>query len=205
MSHPAGKRSRVAGTPLLAAALALAAACSGGESWRAKQAAPAVWADPAVIADLDLAVLDRLRKAGAAEVFVPAVHLDWEGDAPALTVAPGLAAPRRLPATLVVEGAWPAGAPADSKAVVDRLSEELRAAALAAERAGLIPVGFHFALRLAGDEGSLAAYAGVLAALRCEIDPRLYLSSDLDRQRLDDPETRELASAVDFLVVRLFG
>jgi hypothetical protein len=207
MSRQPDNRTRVAGTRVLVALVAVAAAtCSGGEPRRMKPAAPAVWADPAVIAGLDLDDLDRLREAGAVEVFVPAAHLDWAGGGlPTLTADPGLTAPRRLPATLVVEGTWPAGAPADAKAVVHRLADELRAVALAAERGGLIPVGFHFVPRMAPDQGSLAAYAAVLAALRRELDPRLYLSSNLDRRRLGDPEARELAGAVDFLVVLLFG
>lgn len=185
----------------------VALACAGSGGRRSKPPAPAVWSDAPALAGLDLADLDRLREAGAGEVFLEAVRLAGGPDgAPALVVVPDLAAVHRLPVTLVVGGDGPLSAVGEEPAAAARrLGEGLRAAALGAERAGLIPIGFHVAPRLAAGEEALAAYADVLAALRREIDPRLFLSADLDRRRLGDPAARRLAGAADFLVAFLYG
>jgi hypothetical protein len=193
---------------LVAALLFAAGACGGHAGRRSKAAAPAVWSDAGVLAATSLADLDRLRDAGAGEVFVEALRLEAGADgAPSVAVLPGLAAPRRLPATLVVTGSWPQiGEDSDRrKAAAKSLGDGLRAAALAAESAGLVPVGFHFAPRLPAGEGVLAGYAEVLRQLRRQLDSRLYLSANLDRRRLGDPDARRLADAVDFLVVFLYG
>ena len=173
-----------------------------------KPAAPAVWADPAVIAGLDLADLDRLREAGAVEVFVPAARLDWEAAAfPPLTAAPvsprpvdcrrpwwsrapGRPAPRRTPGRRRATG-WPS---------------ELRAVALAAERAGLIPVGFHFAPRLARRPGERLPPTPPSSPRSAASSTRGSTCRPTSIAAVvGDPEARDLADAVDFLVVLLFG
>lgn len=196
---------RFAAAALLAVACS---ACGGGEERPAKAPAPAVWCRPSTLASLGLGDLDRLREAGVRELFVEAARLDWRGGGePQLIAASELVAPRRLPATLVISGDWPApGIFADDPAgAARRLGERLRSLALAAEGGGLLPVGFHFAPRVATEAGALGGFAAVLGALRREVDRSIFVSADLDPSLLTDPDAARLAGAVDFLVVFLYG
>jgi hypothetical protein len=200
-SHRARSRA-VAALAVAALAASLAGCGDAGERPRRGPGA-AVWATPAALAALDAAALDDLRAAGVRELFLEAGTVSWAGATPRL--APDLApAPRQLPATLVVAGAWPpaAAAEADAPGVAARLAEQLAALALAAEGQGWLPVGFHLQPPAGGgDLRALAAVAPELAGLLGQA----LLSVGLDRHQLADEQARGVAQGVDFVVSVLYG
>lgn len=188
----------------LAVCLALllaSAGCGGaGEARPARRAGSAVWVDPseAVLAPADGRLL---AEAGLEEVFLEAGSLSWTGAHSAIAEAGAAwvrAAPPGTPVTLVLRGEAPAAGGEGAEEAGRELARGLRALRLRAERAGLLPVGYHLDL---GGEPSPALVRG----LRAAAGPGLPVSAALPRQRLREPLARELAAAADLLVAPLYG
>ena len=186
--------------PAAALSLALLAGCFGGEAPR-KGRGSALWIS-ARSAPVEAATLARLEALGLAELFLEAAGLEWRGVEPRLELARMSPAARRLPATLVVTGAWP-GAEIDARRVAERLDAEVDHLRLAAEQAGLLPVGVHFELEVAPE--ALEGFGEVLARLRESLEGRLFLSAGVDRRALGDARLAAVARGVDFLVCFLYG
>lgn len=202
-------RSHRGALALLAAGALAAAGCGGGVERAAPLPGPAVWAGQAELAALDLEALDRLRAGGVRQLFVEGAAIRASGGAVRVELPSGLAVPRRFPVTLVVAGDWPPPTgdrgDADPEAAAGALATALGAATLAAERSRLVPVGVHLAVAQPAGEESGEALAAALAALRRRLDPALALSVELDRRRLGEKATAEIAAAVDGVVVFLYG
>jgi hypothetical protein len=190
---------------VLAVAALAAAGCGGGVERPAPLSGPAVWAGQAELAALDLESLDRLRAGGVRQLFAEGASIRVSGGATRVELPSGLAVPRRFPVTLVVAGDWPPADIADPEAAAAGLATALGAATLAAERARLVPVGVHLAVAQPAGEQRCEALAAALWALRRRLDPGMALSVEIDRRRLGEEATAEIAAAVDGVVVFLYG
>ena len=144
--------------------------------------------------------LEALAAAGARELFWEAGAVSWETGRPRLVAAPAPALPRETPVTLVVSGEW--NALAESPRTTARAWEEgIAALEIRAREGRAVATGVHFELRPGGANEELAA---VLDRLRTRLR-RLYVSASLDREALARPESRALRTAVDYVVVDLYG
>ena len=186
---------------VLAAALAaaLAGGCSG--DWGRPHKAPgsAAWLPRG--GALDAPTLERLRRAGIGELFVPAARLEWNGDRPVLRAERLDGLPPRAPVTLVVDGVWPEGE-LDADQAGERLAAELGKLLLAAESRGLAPLGVHLDITDAGESES---YPAALAEARGELGRDAFLSATLARGEWEGEAAERLARSVDFLVAFLYG
>jgi hypothetical protein len=201
----ARRTSDRAGTAALAAGLATALVAAlvsscGGRSAAPKAPFSALWigAESSPPGGEELAGLAR---AGIDELFLDAARLSWEGGAPRLHERPAPALGRSMPATLVIEGPW--RRPEERvAAIADAWRGVVAELTLAAERRRAAPIGLHLALEIAGGESELAA---LLRRLRRDLGPALRLSVELAADRLDPDAIRDLADAVDFVVVFAYG
>lgn len=192
------KRRGRQGAAVLALGL-LAAGCGADREGPVKPRRSAIWV--AAGSQATPGELNRLAQVGVEEPFVEAADLVWRGGVPELEGQPRAPAARRTGVTLVIRGVWPPSElPADD--TVRTLAEALRELARDAERSSLVPLGFHFDMEA---PAGLAAYADVLAALRGELDTRLFLSASVERRWLGREDLSRLAGAVDFLVAFLYG
>jgi hypothetical protein len=149
---------------------------------------------------LEASQLDDLENAGVGELFVEAAALRWEEGQPTLEKRSVPSLPRRTQTTLVVGGGWadledPWQAAQLLAAPLFRLKEE-------AEERRMAPLGFHF--DLSGVE-NVESYASFLSALRRQLGEELVVSATLPSRLVGRPEAGELANAVDYLVVFLYG
>ena len=163
---------------------------AGSALWLAPESAPA-----------DGTRLGHLEELGLKDLFVAAARLEWDRDRPRFERRTLVAPARRMPATLVVTGAW-STVELQPEAAAERLASEIATLEAQAERAGLLVVGIHFDLALPTD---LEPYARTLQLLRRRLDGRLLVSIDLERRALDRPEVAELATSADFVVCFLYG
>lgn len=196
------KGERAAGPWLASVALAscLLGGCFGGETPK-KGRGSALWIS-ARSAPVDAPVLARLESLGLAELFVEAARLEWSGAEPRLEAEALAPAARRLPVTLVVRGAWTLAEP-DTKRTAAALDAGVDRLRLAAEQAGLLPVGVHFDLEVA--PAAFEGFGAALGRLRGELEGRLFLSAGVDRRALGEPRLATVARGVDFLVCFLYG
>lgn len=194
--------ARAAGPWIATAALSvcLLLGCFGGESPK-KGHGSALWVS-ARSAPVDAATLSRLEALGLGELFVESARLEWPGAEPRLELAQLAPAARRLPATLVVGGDWPR-AERDAKRMAAALDAEVARLRMAAEHAGLLPVGIHFDLEVAPE--AFEELGEVLGRLRDRLEGRLFLSAGVDRRALGDERIAAIARGVDFLVCFLYG
>lgn len=170
--------------------------------WRRPTKAPA---SGAWIGDdrsnLTAATLADLQRARISEYFVDAARLEWSGGEPVLRPGALDALPGRAGATLVVRGSWPAEV-TDGKTAGKRLAAEIERLRLDAEGRGLLAVGVHLDVDAGG---SLGPYAAALSRIRGDLDRSLFVSASMQRGWLDDRAASDLAQAVDFLVVFVYG
>lgn len=183
---------------LAAGAAAWVVACGWSERprtpfrsvWQAAQSAPLA-ADEA----------RRLAAAGAVELFLEAGNLGWEGDRVEIRPLAIAQLARETQATLVIGGRWSA-TPDSARRTAAAWHASLESLALVARAAGAEPVGAHFDLEIVSDRESLAA---VLDRLRRELRGRLWVSVTADLERQGSEGVEQLARAVDFVVVDVFG
>lgn len=199
---------------LLVPCLLLLAACGlGGGRDVERKPGSALWLDPAS-GPVSREQLRDLAALGVDEVFLVAGDLSWEGGEPVLeSLWRDLRVPDRTPATLVVRGA---AAPVEpSSRGVETLAAQLQELRLEAQRRGLLPVGLHLDLELAGADGSPPGVAGgqePLEILVSWVEPLasrlgngMPLSVTLPRGYLGESGARDLARVADALLVFLYG
>jgi hypothetical protein len=193
-------RHRIAVGLLATLGVALATAgCFGGKR-APKGPGVAVWVAPGS-APLDATLASRLTDAGVAEYFVESAELHWEAGHARLHLLQAPRPPRRVPATLVITGAWPS-TDVDAKAAAAELAQGIQGLRLGAEQQGWLPVGVHFDLAV---PGSLERYGDTLYELRDKMDDRLYLSATLPRRDLARGGLDRFVEPLDFVVSFVYG
>ncbi len=186
-------------TILLAVSLVVSSGCFSAWSRPEKPPASALWVGSQA-ESLEATTVERLKEAGVAELFVPVAKLDLTADPPFKRFPiPDL--PPATAVTLVIQGAEAIGSQ-DPDAAAGQVTEAARQLRFDVEAQGVIPVGVHFDLL---SVGSLSGYADFLKKLRGELDRTLFLSVSMPRAWVAEPEAREVAQAVDFVVAFLYG
>ncbi|MCP4657775.1 MAG: hypothetical protein GY856_20395 [bacterium] len=186
-------------TILLALALLALGGCFSAWTRPEKPAVSVLWVGSDVEA-LEASTVSRLKEAGVEELFIPVAELDLAADSP-LTRIPTPDLPPTTAVTLVIQGDWAIGS-RDPGEVAGRVAEAVQQLRFDVEARGVIPVGVHFDLL---SVGSLPSYADFLKRLRKDLDRTLFLSVSLPRPWMAEPEVREVAEAVDFVVAFLYG
>lgn len=180
--------------------LASLAACFGRWGRLSKAPGSAAWIG-GERDDLQASTLADLQRGGIRESFVEVGELTWQGSEPAIQAGNLDPLPGRGAATLVLRGSWPAVLD-DPKTAGKRLGAELERLKLDAETRGLVPVGVHLDV----DAGrSLETYATALRRVRGDLDRSLFLSASLERGWPTQKAAADLAAAVDFVVVFVYG
>ncbi len=174
-------------------------ACSGGGKSLEKSPGSALFVESGTT--LPAAALEALQGAGVEELFVAAGRLAGSAAAPVIEVGELPTSSRRASATLVIQGTW-SGTEDQAEAAGQALAASVSQLSVRAREAGWVPLGLHFDV---GAAGGLESWARVLAELRQTMDRTLFLSARLHRSELQLASAADLAKAVDFLVVPLYG
>lgn len=200
---------RVPRVPTLALLLVLAvlAACGPGEVRPVKGEGSALWVVPGDLARLTAEDREALQQGRIRELFLHGGRLvPGEGGVPTVERELGeasLAHTARMPVTLAVTGAWPAGA--DPEATAPVLAAALRRLRLEAEERGLTVVGYHLDVVPPAGEEALRSYGRALELTRAAVGERTFLSASLAPGHLAAPGVGAVADGVDLLVPFLYG